>query len=209
MMRRLMLLLADKEEEDLEEGFTEEIQSVENEANNDYTLREESILIKKSLRDSWLLVRIALDRGGFSVEDRDFIEGVFYIQHSGGPESNKIFGENKGEFWINFSATSRWFYAILNSACTKIQKTPNKPSSRSPTPRRQGSTNARTNGDYFATVDGKPAVGARAFLLLGKRFTRQRLCCGKASHYAYDRLRLFVDRHKTTACQKSVITGRH
>ena len=59
MMRRLMLLLADKEEEDLEEGFTEEIQSVENEANNDYTLREESILIKKSLRDSWLLVRIA------------------------------------------------------------------------------------------------------------------------------------------------------
>ncbi|WOV90761.1 MAG: hypothetical protein R1F54_09560 [Candidatus Zeuxoniibacter abyssi] len=39
MMRRLMLLLADKEEEDLEEGFTEEIQSVENEANNDYTLR--------------------------------------------------------------------------------------------------------------------------------------------------------------------------
>lgn len=96
MMRRLMLLFADKEEDDLEEGFTEEIQSVENEANNDYTLREESILIKKPLRDSWLLVRIALDRGGFSVEDRDFIEGVFYIQHSGGPESNKIFGENKG-----------------------------------------------------------------------------------------------------------------
>ena len=39
---------------------------------------------------------LPLDRGGFSVEDRDFIEGVFYIQHSGGPESNKIFGENKG-----------------------------------------------------------------------------------------------------------------
>ena len=77
MMRRLMLLLADKEEEDLEEGFTEEIQSVENEANNDYTLREESILIKKSLRDSWLLVRIALDRGGFSVEDRDLLKVFF------------------------------------------------------------------------------------------------------------------------------------
>ena len=65
----------------------------------DYELRGDSLLIKKPLREAFLLVRIGLDRGGFTLEDRDVSEASFYIRHSGGPESDRIFGASEQGFF--------------------------------------------------------------------------------------------------------------
>ena len=97
MLRRLMLHLS-SEENDEGQAFVDEVRRVED-SPDDYELTAEHILIKKSLDNAWVLVRIALDRGGFYVEDRDLAERVFYISHSGGPESSKIFGESEGGFF--------------------------------------------------------------------------------------------------------------
>ena len=69
------------------------------EIGEDYELRGDSLLIKKPLRDAFLLVRIGLDRGGFTLEDRDVSEAAFYIRHSGGPESDRIFGASESGFF--------------------------------------------------------------------------------------------------------------
>ena len=34
-----------------------------------------------------------MDRGGFTIEDQDYAERAYYIIHSGGPESQQIFGK--------------------------------------------------------------------------------------------------------------------
>ena len=69
------------------------------EIGEDYALRGDSLLIKKPLRDAFLLVRIGLDRGGFTLEDRDVAEAAFYIRHSGGPGSDRIFGASEEGFF--------------------------------------------------------------------------------------------------------------
>ena len=69
------------------------------EIGEDYELRGDSLLIKKPLRDAFLLVRIGLDRGGFTLEDRDVSEAAFYIRHSGGPGSDRIFGASEEGFF--------------------------------------------------------------------------------------------------------------
>ena len=80
--------------EDAEGSEEEEI-----EIGEDYELRGDSLLIKKPLRDAFLLVRIGLDRGGFTLEDRDVSEASFYIRHSGGPGSDRIFGASEEGFF--------------------------------------------------------------------------------------------------------------
>ena len=69
------------------------------ELGEDYDLRGDSLLIRKPLRDAFLLVRIGLDRGGFTLEDRDVSQASFYIRHTGGPESDKIFGASEEGFF--------------------------------------------------------------------------------------------------------------
>ena len=84
------------EGEESEEGGEDEDAP---EIGEDYELRGDSLLIKKPLRDAFLLVRIGLDRGGFTLEDRDVTEAAFYIRHSGGPESDRIFGASEEGFF--------------------------------------------------------------------------------------------------------------
>ena len=97
MLRRLMLYFAglsaddkEKENENKDELDTksvreidEEIAAAEQDANTDYLLESDRLIIRKPLKDTWPLIFVGLDRGGFSVEDRDFIERAFYIRHSG------------------------------------------------------------------------------------------------------------------------------
>ena len=96
MLRRMMIYFAGESQADLVE---EEIIAVEEEATSDYQLEEEQLRINKPLEEAWLLVRIGLDRGGFTINDRDFGERAYYIRHSGGPESNKIFGQAETGFF--------------------------------------------------------------------------------------------------------------
>ena len=88
---------SESEEGDGEETSEEEEAPVE--IGEDYDLRGDSLLIKKPLREAYLLVRIGLDRGGFTLEDRDVSEASFYIRHSGGPESDRIFGASEEGFF--------------------------------------------------------------------------------------------------------------
>lgn len=78
------------------EGEAEEAPA---ELGEDYDLRGDSLLIKKPLREAFLLVRIGLDRGGFTLEDRDVSQASFYIRHTGGPGSDKIFGASEQGFF--------------------------------------------------------------------------------------------------------------
>lgn len=101
MLRRMMIYAA-KEPEGLlpeEEAFAEEIAEAEEEGSDDYELLETELEIRKPFRESWLLVRIGLDRGGFTIEDQDHVERAYYIQHSGGPESQQIFGKAETNFF--------------------------------------------------------------------------------------------------------------
>ena len=66
---------------------------------DDYELGDDSLLIRKPLREAYLLVRIGLDRGGFTLEDRDVSAAAFYIRHTGGPESDRIFGATEDSFF--------------------------------------------------------------------------------------------------------------
>ena len=98
MLRRLMLHFAGVSVEDAKEAkdgeednldtqdireIDEEIADAERDDNKDYLLESDRLIIRKPLKDTWPLIFVGLDRGGFSVEDRDFIERAFYIRHSG------------------------------------------------------------------------------------------------------------------------------
>jgi len=99
MLRRFMLFAAQTPEAQQEDTFVEEVAEAEAEEEKDYILEDDRLLIKKPLDESWLLVRIGLDRGGFTIEDRDNSARIYYIQHSGGPESQQIFSKvEKGFF---------------------------------------------------------------------------------------------------------------
>ncbi len=91
MLRRMMIFAADIPEESQPAAFAEEIEDAEEE--RDYELSQTVLHIKKPSAESWQLVRIGLDRGGFTIEDQDHVELAYYIRHSGGPESQKIFGQ--------------------------------------------------------------------------------------------------------------------
>lgn len=100
MLRRLMLYLA---KEDIESEASGEIsQSIADEEaaseSKPYTHEGETLWIDKSLLESWQYVQIGLERGGFSIEDRDFTESWIIIQHSGGPETDEIFGKVESGF---------------------------------------------------------------------------------------------------------------
>ena len=90
---------SESESEGGEDGETSEEEEAPVEIGEDYDLRGDSLLIKKPLREAYLLVRIGLDRGGFTLEDRDVSEASFYIRHSGGPESDRIFGASEEGFF--------------------------------------------------------------------------------------------------------------
>lgn len=105
MMRRLMVYLskhggADDAAAEDDGAIAEQIaeQEIAGEG-GDYEVSETELLIKRPFLDGWRLVQIALDRGGFDIEDRDYEGGVVYIRHSGGPESDQIFGgQSEGLF---------------------------------------------------------------------------------------------------------------
>ncbi len=110
MLRRLMLHIAgvgesadgedgvDDAENETAREIEEEIAAAESGDGVDYELKEGALLIHKPAAESWPLVFIGLDRGGFSVEDRDFVERAFYIRHSGGGEEGLFGAEEKGFF---------------------------------------------------------------------------------------------------------------
>jgi outer membrane protein assembly factor BamC len=95
MLRRMMIYFAGGDKNEI---ITEEIATAEA-IEKDYVLEETQLRIKKTLEESWLLVRIGLDRGGFTINDRDYVELAYYISHSGGPESNKIFSKVETSFF--------------------------------------------------------------------------------------------------------------
>ncbi|MGI9307000.1 MAG: outer membrane protein assembly factor BamC [Gammaproteobacteria bacterium] len=92
ILRRMMIYASRAPEAEQQTAFAEEI--AEAEENSDYELDGTRLLIRKPFEESWLLVRIGLDRGGFTIEDQDYIERAYYIRHTGGPESSQIFGKN-------------------------------------------------------------------------------------------------------------------
>lgn len=95
--------VADSEERtEIESAVDEEIEAAEVAARSDYNLADGRLVIRKPLEDAWPLVFVGLDRGGFSVEDRDFIERAFYIRHSG--EGDLFVGEEGGFFNKLFSS---------------------------------------------------------------------------------------------------------
>lgn len=100
MLRRIMIFAAGspEAESEEEEAFAEEIAAAE-EAGDDYEFTGDSLYINKPPAESWLLVRIGLDRGGFTIEDQDHAERVYYIRHTGGPESQQIFGKAETNFF--------------------------------------------------------------------------------------------------------------
>ena len=99
ILRRIMIFAARTPEEEQDTAFTDDIESEEERASEDYTLEETQLVIKKPPEESWLLVRIGLDRGGFTIEDQDYAERAYYIRHSGGPESQQIFGKAETGFF--------------------------------------------------------------------------------------------------------------
>lgn len=101
MLRRLMLYLAKRNVEEDNSAIDQQVAAAESPANADYELTADNLLIKKPFEESWQLVQVALNRGGFSIEDRDYDKGEIYIRHSGGPDSDKIFGKKK-EGLFNF-----------------------------------------------------------------------------------------------------------
>lgn len=100
MMRRLMLYFAGRNLGDEEAvAIDEQVAEAEAAGESDYRLDGDELFIDKPFHESWQLVQVGLDRGGFSIEDRDYQEGVIYIRHSGGPESDKIFGKAETRFF--------------------------------------------------------------------------------------------------------------
>ncbi|MGU9951720.1 MAG: outer membrane protein assembly factor BamC [Gammaproteobacteria bacterium WSBS_2016_MAG_OTU1] len=98
MLRRIMIYAARKSEAEAETAFKEEITTAEAAAEEDYDVQITTLFIDKPIEESWLLVRIGLDRGGFTIDDLDFAELTYYISHTGGPESNQIFGKVNTSF---------------------------------------------------------------------------------------------------------------
>lgn len=97
ILRRIMIFASQTPEAKTETAFAEEI--AEEEKNEDYQLEESRLIIRKPFSESWVLARIGLDRGGFTIEDQDYIERAYYIRHSGGPESSQIFGKTNTSFF--------------------------------------------------------------------------------------------------------------
>ncbi len=98
MLRRVMIFAAGAPEEEQEEAFVEDIAAAEAEG-DDYEFTGSELYINKPPAESWLLVRIGLDRGGFTIEDQDHAERAYYIRHTGGPESQQIFGKAETNFF--------------------------------------------------------------------------------------------------------------
>ena len=99
MLRRVMLYAARIPPEDTATAFVDDVAAAEQAAASIYQLQERQLLIHKPLEESWLLVRIGLDRGGFTIDDQDYGNRVYYIRHTGGPESQQIFGKASTSFW--------------------------------------------------------------------------------------------------------------
>ena len=105
MLRRMMLYIAKREPDEAaaESGaapdIDAEIAAEEAAATGDYIYEGTELLINKPFAESWQLVQIGLNRGGFSIEDRDYQERIIYIRHSGGPDSDKIFGKAETSFF--------------------------------------------------------------------------------------------------------------
>ena len=99
MLRRLMIHVARIPEAEQPEAFAEEIAAADEAASDDYDLQAATLIIAKPPKESWLLVRIGLDRGGFTIEDQDYTERAYYIRHTGGPESQQIFGKAESNFF--------------------------------------------------------------------------------------------------------------
>lgn len=99
LLRRLMIYASKTPDEEAQTAFAEDIADEEEAAQSDYTLEETRLLIRKPFAESWVLVRIGLDRGGFTIEDQDYIERAYYIRHTGGPESSQIFGKANTSFF--------------------------------------------------------------------------------------------------------------
>lgn len=98
MLRRLMLYAARIPPAETATAFSEDVAQAEQAAAGDYERRGTQLILHKSLEESWLLVRIGLDRGGFTIDDHDYDSRIYYIQHTGGPESQQIFGKNRVSF---------------------------------------------------------------------------------------------------------------
>ena len=103
MLRRLMLFIVDQTSSEQksadEEAVNKQVAAAEAAEAAYYEHQGTQLWIDKSFDESWQLVQIALGRGGFTIEDRDFGRGVVYIKHSGGPESDEIFGKAETSFF--------------------------------------------------------------------------------------------------------------
>lgn len=101
MLRRSMLYFAGRERTaDDNEDIEQQIAGAEaGETVSPYRHEDTELYISKPFDESWQLVQVGLNRGGFSIEDRDYQEGIIYIRHSGGPETDKIFGKAETNFF--------------------------------------------------------------------------------------------------------------
>lgn len=97
VLRRMMVYAAQTPEAQAGDA-EDQIAEAEEAASEEYELIGSLLLIRKPLDESWLLARIALDRAGFTIEDQDYAERAYYIRHTGGPDSSRIFGESEGGF---------------------------------------------------------------------------------------------------------------
>ena len=98
LLRRLMLYLAGRELAAQNSDIKAQVAAQEAAA-SDYQLEADVLTIGRPYRESWQLVQVALSRGGFNIEDRDYDEGAIYIRHSGGPGSDRIFGKEEGNWF--------------------------------------------------------------------------------------------------------------
>lgn len=115
MLRRLMLYLArrDLPEDDAQaQATTTDIdeaiaaEEAQNES-DEYELVDGALLVSRSFQRAWQLVQIGLERGGFTLIDRDLQEGILIIQHSGGPETDEIFGKLETGFFNKLFAEEK------------------------------------------------------------------------------------------------------
>ena len=98
ILRRIMIYASQTPEAEAQTAFADTI-AEEEEESGDYELEESRLIVRKPFAESWVLVRIGLDRGGFTIEDQDYIERAYYIRHTGGPESSQIFGKTNTSFF--------------------------------------------------------------------------------------------------------------
>ena len=100
MLRRLMLHFVGLPAEAADGEVRGQIEAAEEKpGSSDYDWEGTRLWINKAFPEAWKLAQIGLDRGGFTVEDRDLQESVIYIRHSGGPDSEKIFGKAETSFF--------------------------------------------------------------------------------------------------------------